>query len=84
MAVRPFFIEADIEGRRTTLKGGPQRKDGEMSVSIYQRSKGEITTACTIKSYLEKDKSVVGDTPKLCTSIYDNNGDLIYEFYSEY
>lgn len=26
MAVRPFYLSADVEGRRTPLAGGPARK----------------------------------------------------------
>ena len=45
MAVRPFYIEADIEGRKTPLAGGTARKNGEHHISIHQRDKGEITTS---------------------------------------
>lgn len=34
MAVRPFYINADIEGRQTYLEGGPRRKDGNMFIDI--------------------------------------------------
>lgn len=32
MAVRPFYLSADVEGRRTSLAGGPARHDGSMTV----------------------------------------------------
>ena len=84
MPVRPFYINADIDGRKTPLAGGPTRRDGGMTVEITQRDNGEITTAFSIKCYLETDKSVVGDKPKLCTSIYDSNGDVVVEHYTDY
>ena len=28
MAVRNFYVEADIDGRQTMLGGGPRNKDG--------------------------------------------------------
>lgn len=42
MAVRNFYVEANIDGRETTLGGGPAAKDGEMTVHIHQRKNGEI------------------------------------------
>lgn len=84
MSVRPFYLSADVDGRKTPLTGGPARKDGGMTVEITQRDNGEITTAFKIKCYLETDKSIVGDTPKLCTSIYNSDGDLVAEHYTDY
>lgn len=40
MSVRPFYISADIEGRKTMLTGGPQKSDGYMHVEITQRNRG--------------------------------------------
>lgn len=82
MSVRPFYISADIEGRKTELTGGPRRKDGYMNIEITQRDEGAITTAFTIRCYLETNN--VGETPKLCTSVYDSNGDLVAEHYTDY
>lgn len=48
MAVRNFWIEADIDGRQTNAAGGPVRKDGGMDVTIYQRDDGAIKTAVRI------------------------------------
>lgn len=48
MAVRPFYLSADVEGRRTPLAGGPARRDGSMTVEITQRNAGEIETAFKI------------------------------------
>lgn len=48
MAVRNFWIEAEIDGRQTALAGGPRSKDGGMTVTIYQRDKGGITEAVNI------------------------------------
>ena len=42
MAVRNFYVEADIEGRETMLGGGPRNKEGGMTTNIYQRD-DEIT-----------------------------------------
>lgn len=66
MSVRPFYIDADIEGRATPLAGGPRRADGSMHIKITQRNAGDIETAFKISSYREGDK--------LVTKVYDSNG----------
>ena len=43
MAVRPFYVSADIEGRKTMLQGGPKSGQGDMTTTVYQRDKGGIT-----------------------------------------
>jgi len=42
MAVRNWWIEADVDGRKTPLSGGPRSKDGGFQLTIYQRVKGNI------------------------------------------
>lgn len=71
MAVRNFYIDARIDGRKTALAGGPAGKTGGMEVFVTQRSNGDITRAVTIKC-VEQD----GD---LFTEIYDPNGKKVYE-----
>lgn len=46
--VRNFWVEAEIDGRATTLSGGPQSKDGGIDIVIYQRSKGDVTRVLRI------------------------------------
>lgn len=48
MAVRNFWVEAEIDGRETNAKGDPVRKDGGMEVTIYQRDDGTIKEALRI------------------------------------
>lgn len=48
MAVRNFWVEADIDGRATMLAGGPRGKRDGMDVTIYQRDGGGIKTAVRI------------------------------------
>lgn len=48
MAVRNFWIEAEVDGRSTKLKGGPQGKFGGMVIKLYQRKDGEIALAARI------------------------------------
>ena len=57
MAVRPFWIEADIEGRQTPLQGGTKRKDGSQIINLYQRSDGSIINAFRIYSHSFRDEN---------------------------
>lgn len=70
MAVRNFYVEANIDGRQTTLGGGPKAKTGEMSVRLYQRDEGEITDALLIEC---REKDGV-----LLTKVYDKNHNLVF------
>lgn len=50
MAVRNFWIDAEIDGRKTELCGGPRAKDGGMEITVYQRNKGQIEKGVRICS----------------------------------
>ena len=71
MAVRNFYTETTIDGRRTKLAGGPQSKTGGMCIRITQRAQGTIEPACTIRCFEEDGK--------LVTVVYDDVGIAIYE-----
>jgi len=51
MAVRNFWIDADIDGRKTELSGGPASKEGGMTVVIKQRDEGNIVRALKVYCY---------------------------------
>lgn len=80
MAVYPFYISTKAEGRKTELSGGTRRKDGEMRTVLTQRNKGSIETAFTIECRTE----MVEGVHKLVSSVYDSNGDLVAEHYTDY
>ena len=67
--MRPFYIVAEIEGRKTPLTGGPQRKDGKANVYVLVRDNGESICAYEIKCY-SKDG-------KLKVDVVNNNGDIV-------
>ena len=69
MAVRNFWVDADIDGRKTMLSGGPAAKQGGMSVVIKQRSNGGIVKAAVVHCY-----EVDG---KLITDVVNNDGELV-------
>lgn len=63
MSVRPFYIDADIEGRKTPLAGGPRRADGSMHIKITQRN------AVTLRQLLRfpVTEKVINLSPKFMT-----------------
>lgn len=67
MAVKNFYVEANIDGRATTLGGGPAAKDGEMTVCIHQRNEG------CIMSNIVKVYCKVLSNGKLVTKVYCND-----------
>jgi len=58
MAVRNFYIDADIDGRRTSLSGGPQAKDGGLSATVLIRDEGSILRAVQISAIARRDGSL--------------------------
>lgn len=79
MAVRPFYINADIDGRKTPLAGGTARKNGEHHIAVYQRDQGEITIPFKIEQYTEEQDGVL----KCITDVY-YQGDLIKKHVTDY
>ena len=55
MAVRNFWIDADIDGRKTSIGTGPRNKDGGFTLRIYQRDEGSITNAGYISGIVSVD-----------------------------
>lgn len=70
--VRNFWIQGVVDGRESTVCGGPRKKDGGMSVNIYQRDNKEIITALEING-------VADDDGNLTLTVKDKDGILIYE-----
>ena len=71
MAVRNFWVEADIDGYNSTPAGGPRRKDGGMNVTVYQRKDGGVKTA--VRLFCRS----IGE--KLVTDVYCG-GELVCKF----
>lgn len=68
MALRNFWVEVEIDGRTTKLTGGPQSKNGKMTVRVYQRNRGESVRSATVEC-----EPAQGDM--LMTSITLKSGD---------
>ena len=56
MATRNFWIEADIDGRKSRLTGGPQRADGGFTMVIKMRHEGGIVTAAHVHAHEHNGK----------------------------
>lgn len=48
--VRNFWVAGDVDGRRSPLSGGPQGRDGGLSLMLYQRTEGQV--AASLRSAL--------------------------------
>ncbi len=55
MAVRNFWIDANIDGRKTRLSGGPIRKDGGFELTVYIRNRGGILPALYVYGSVSPD-----------------------------
>lgn len=70
MALRNFWLETKIDGRKTVLTGGPKNKKGGMRTKIYVRDRGTSIVACSIDC-TERDGNLI-------INIYNNDGQCIY------
>ena len=70
MALRNFWLEAQVDGRKTKLTGGPKNKTGGMHTKVYVRDRGASVLACKIVC-----RECDGD---LIVMIYDKDGHLIH------
>ena len=60
MAVRNFWLKANIDGRSTELTGGPQRKDGGFYLTVKQRDDGGIIEPIQVEGYAtEEDGEII-------------------------
>lgn len=52
MAVRNWWIDAEIDGRQTDLAGGPRRTDGGFNLRLYQRDDGAIRSVLYLRGQI--------------------------------
>jgi len=57
--VRNFWLEIQIDGRKTRIACGPQKKDGGFSICILQRDKGQIATGAYVEGRAGPDGDLV-------------------------
>lgn len=71
MAMRNFWLETKVDGRKSILTGGPRNKDGGMTTKLYVRDCGESVLAYKIVC-----RECAHD---LIIMIYDAEGHLIHK-----
>lgn len=80
MAIRPFYMSADIDGRSSNLSGGPKGKSGGQDITIYQRDNGSVITAFRVVSFSRVD----GKTLVLTTQVLDKDGRVVAQEVTNY
>jgi hypothetical protein len=70
MVQRNFWISATIDGRQSTLRGGP--KDGGFALDIYQLSKGQITNPIYITGEVRGDHLVLTVRDRTSGAVWTN------------
>lgn len=56
--VRNFWVEVEIDGQKTVLKGGPKAKDGGLRIKLYMRAAG---AAGKVQDVLDVSAYAIGD-----------------------
>lgn len=55
MALRNFWIELDVDGRKTPIATGPSRKDGGFSLDVHMRYHGDSLHVLTVEGQVDPD-----------------------------
>jgi len=69
MAVRNFWLDATIDGRKTELSGGPRSKEGGFELTIYMRDRGSIRRALNVSGWEHQGKLTLRISAPLETKI---------------
>lgn len=76
MAVRNFWVDLDVDGRKSRVGTGPRNREGGMRATIYQREDGEISERnIGVASYVTGQGKLATrvDFPRGCEVV--DNGD---------
>ena len=73
--MRNFWIEVQIDGRATPLRGGPISKDGGFSITVYMKQKGESVEAMTVTGQVTRDGDLL---IKASSDIGDNSAIVVW------
>ncbi len=71
MATRNFWINAEVDGRKTPLAGGPRSKDGGMDVTLLVRDDGGISDGVRITCRSDGGKNTI--------RVWGPDGEKLYE-----
>lgn len=56
--IQNFWIEANIDGKKGSLKGGPKSKDGGFLLTVHQRKDGESVKVIEIEGFVGKNNQL--------------------------
>lgn len=48
--VRNAWIDVEIDGQRSRLKGGPKNANGGLSATLFVRERGTVALGCTMSA----------------------------------
>ena len=71
MAVRNWWAQAHVDGRKSLVTFGPKGKDGGFLLKIFQRSEGKSFLACRIEG------SSDGENLILSVDTFNEKGECI-------
>lgn len=57
--VRNFWLKGTVDGRRSSIRGGPRTRDGGFLLTLYQRSGGEVSAALSLHGLALSDGTLV-------------------------
>ena len=77
MAMRNFWIEGDIDGRKTTLTGGPQGSGGGFSLVVYMRDKGMSKVGVRVRGSVVNGELILDVDPGTVDNVrVENDGSM--------
>ena len=75
MAMRNFWIEGDVDGRRTSLTGGPQGAGGGFSLTVYQREDGNSKVGVRVRGSVVNGELILDVDPGTVKNVrVENSG----------
>jgi hypothetical protein len=77
--VRNFWIHARVDGRESRVCGGPRAKDGGLSLTLYQRSDGNVVAALQVNCFALSDGSLRLEVEPLLPLTLPNTKELVIE-----
>lgn len=75
--VRNFWIEAEVDGRKTPIAFGPVGKDGGFRLIVHMRDGGIVTTPLYVDGVAYQNLRGLG--PRLALLISTPDGGIIWE-----
>lgn len=77
--VRNFWIQARVDGRESRVCGGPRSKDGGLSLTLYQRSRGMVVAALQVNCFARCDGTLRLEVEPLLPLTSSKTKELVIE-----